>query len=117
MGEFEEAEKIAKANLAFHETFGCEFHGTIASIIPGGVMIARGKMAVGLKQVENILQRLKDIEKKSFMPTGEYILGKIYFQIAIGEGSVSVSSLLKNAIFLEVVSKPQIAPKDKARGF
>jgi len=100
MGEFEEAEKIANTTLAFHEKFGCEFHGTVASLILGGVMIARGKMAMGLKQIKNILQRFKDIEKKSFMPSGEYVLGKIYFQIATGEGPLRLSTLLKNAVFL-----------------
>ena len=100
MGEFEEAEKIANATLAFHEKFGCEFHGTAASLILGGVMIARGKMTMGLRQIENILRRLKKIEKKGFMPTGEYVLGKIYFQIATGEGPLSLSILLKNAVFL-----------------
>jgi tetratricopeptide (TPR) repeat protein len=100
MGEFEKAEKIANATLAFSEKFGCEYHGTAASLIIGGVMIARGKMTMGLKQVENILQRFKEIEKKSFIPTGEYILGKIYFQIYTGEGPVRLSTLLKNAVFL-----------------
>jgi len=100
MGEFEEAEKIAMATMAFHEKFGCEFHGTAASLIIGGVMIAKGKMALGLKQIEEILLRLEQIEKKSFVPTVEYILGKIYFQIATGEGSLSLASLLRNAVFL-----------------
>jgi hypothetical protein len=125
MGEFEEAAKIANATLAFSEKFGCEFHGTAASLILGGSMIASGKMALGLKQIEDILLRLKKIEKRSFMPTGEYILGKIYFQIATGEGSVNLSSLLKNTPspitigsiyafvleWAEVVSKPHLTPK------
>jgi len=53
MGEFKEAEKIARATLAFSEKFGCEYHGTVASVILGCIMIARGKMALGLKQMEN----------------------------------------------------------------
>jgi len=100
MDEFKQAEKIANATLAFSEKFGCEFHGTAASLILGGVMIASGKMAMGLKQIEKNLQQLKEIEKKSFVPTGEYILGKIYFQMATGEGPVKWSALLKNAVFL-----------------
>jgi tetratricopeptide (TPR) repeat protein len=63
-------------------------------------MISSGKMAMGLKQVENILQRLKEIEKKSFIPMGEYSLGNIYFQMATGAGPVKWSALLKNAVFL-----------------
>jgi tetratricopeptide (TPR) repeat protein len=100
MGEFKEAEKIAKATLAFSENFGCEYHGTIASIIINAIMIANGKMAMGLKRIEDILQQLKRAEKKSFSPTAEHILGKIYSQIASGEGPLHLSTLLKNAVFL-----------------
>jgi len=100
IGEFEEAGKIANATLAFSQKFGCEYHGTAASLILGGVMISSGKMAMGLKQVENILQRLKEIEKKGLIPMGEYILGKIYFQMATGAGPVKWSALLKNVVFL-----------------
>jgi len=100
MGEFKEAGKIANATLAFCEEFGCDYHGTVASLILGGVMISSGKMAMGLKQVENILQRSKEIEKKSLMPMGEYTLGNIYFQMATGAGPVKWSALLKNAVFL-----------------
>ena len=100
MGEFKKAEKIAKATLTFAKKFGCEYHGTAASIILNLIMIANGKMATGLKQIEDKLQLLAEVEKKSFLPTGEYMLGKIYFQIAAGEGSVSLSTILKNAIFL-----------------
>ena len=50
--------------------------------------------------VEDVVQRFKDIEKKSFMPLGEYILGKIYFQISSGDGPVPISTLIKNAVFL-----------------
>jgi hypothetical protein len=60
MGEFKEAEKIANATLSFHGKFGCEYHGTVASIILGGVMIARGKMTMGLKQIEDILLRFRE---------------------------------------------------------
>jgi class 3 adenylate cyclase len=100
MGEFKEAEKIARATLAFSEKYGCEFHGTVASIILDVVMIANGKMAIGLKRIEDLLQQLRKAEKKSFSSTGEHILGKIYFQIASGEGPLRLSTLLKNAVFL-----------------
>ena len=69
-------------------------------MIIDGVMIANGKMAMGLKRIEDILQQLKKVEKKSLSPTGEHILGKIYFQIYTGEGSVRFATLLKNAVFL-----------------
>jgi class 3 adenylate cyclase/tetratricopeptide (TPR) repeat protein len=100
MGEFKEAKKIAEASLAFSEKFGCEFHGTAASIILAGVMIANGKMAMGLKRIEDILQRFREVEKKSWIPTVEHILGKIYFQIYTGEGPVRLATLLRNAVFL-----------------
>jgi class 3 adenylate cyclase/tetratricopeptide (TPR) repeat protein len=100
MGEFKEAEKIARATLAFSEKFGCEYHGTAASIVLDLVMIANGKMAMGLKRIEDLLQQFRETEKKSFIPTGEHILGKIYFQIATGEGPLRLSTLLKNAVFL-----------------
>ncbi|MFC1876851.1 adenylate/guanylate cyclase domain-containing protein [Thermodesulfobacteriota bacterium] len=100
MGKFNKAAQIANEILVFHDKFGCEYHGTPASIILGGVMIAKGKMASGLKQIKEKLIRFKEIEKKSFIPTGDYILGKIYFQIATGEGSLGISVILKNVVFL-----------------
>ena len=100
MGEFEEAAKIAHATLAFSDKFGCEYHGSIASLILDGIMIANGKMALGLNRIQDTLQRFRDIERKSFIPTVECILGNIYSQIATGEGALSLFTLLKNAVFL-----------------
>ena len=100
LGDFENAAKVAEANLSFCQKFGCEYHETAASLILSGVMIANGKMALGIKRIESILLQLKAVEKKGLIPTGEYILGKVYFQIATGEGSLRFSSLLKNALFL-----------------
>jgi hypothetical protein len=63
MGEFEEAGKIANSTLAFSEKFGCEYHGTAASIVLDLVMIANGKMAMGLKRIEDLLQQFRETEK------------------------------------------------------
>ena len=63
-------------------------------------MVSNGKMAQGLKRIEDILQRFREVEKKSFIPSVEHILGKIYSQIYLGEGSISFATLLKNAVFL-----------------
>ena len=100
MGEFKEAEKIGNEVLSFSKKYGCEFQGTLSSAILDLVMIANGKMATGLKQLKDILQRIKETEHKGFLPTGEYILGKIYFQISTGEGPISLSTIIKNAGFL-----------------
>jgi tetratricopeptide (TPR) repeat protein len=100
IGDFKEAEKIANEVFSFCRKYGCEYQGTYASLILAFVMIANGKMATGLKQLKDILQRIKETEHKGFLPTGEYILGKIYFQISTGEGPISLSTIIKNAGFL-----------------
>jgi len=100
MGEFKNAEKIANETLSFCRKYGCEYQGTFSSAILALVMIANGKMAIGLKQLKDVLQRIKETEKKGFLPMGEYILGKIYFQISTGEGPISLSTIIKNSGFL-----------------
>jgi len=100
LGEFKEAEKIGNEALSYCRKFGCDYQGTHSDAILALVMIANGKMAVGLKKLKNILMRFKETEKKGEIPLGEYLLGKIYFQISIGEGPISLSTILKNAVFL-----------------
>jgi len=100
MGDFKEAGKIGTEVLHFCTKFGCENHATLASLILGFVKIADGEMANGLKQIVDNLQRLKEINKRSFMPLMEYVLGRIYFQISTGEGEVSLSTMIKNIVFL-----------------
>ena len=100
LGEFEKAAKCANETLEFHGKYGCEYHKTIALLILSGEMVAIGKMSSGIKQAEKILFRLEEIGKKGLLATGEHILGSIYCHIAEGEGNLSLSSLLKNAVFL-----------------
>jgi tetratricopeptide (TPR) repeat protein len=100
MGEFKEAEKIGNEVFSFCRKYGCEYHETHSSLILALIMIADGKMATGLKQLKDVLWRIKETEHKGFLPLGEYILGKTYFQISTGEGPISLSKIIKNLGFL-----------------
>ncbi len=55
LGEFKEAEKIGNETLSYCRKFGCDFQGTHSDAILALVMIANGKMAMGLKKLKTYL--------------------------------------------------------------
>ena len=100
MGDFQKAEKIGNEVSDFCTKFGCENHGTLALLVLGVVTFANGKMARGLKQILDSVKRLEEKDKRSFMPLGEYILGFTYYQMCTGGGKVTLTTLIKNVVFL-----------------
>ena len=99
-GQFPEAEDVLKEVESFSRNYGTETYGTIVSGLLGGVLIAKGHMALGLKMIEDMRQSCLRTERKYFYATAEHILGKVYFQLVAGEGPISLSTMAKNIGFL-----------------
>jgi tetratricopeptide (TPR) repeat protein len=66
----------------------------------GVVMIDQGHMSQGLRAIKEGYESYIKNERRFGLPYTEYLLGKIYFQISEGTGSVRLSTLFKSIGFL-----------------
>jgi len=57
-------------------------------------------MSKGMKNVETILQRWIEMDRKPLLSMAYLSLGKLYAQIASGTESVSIKTMLKNVGFI-----------------
>jgi class 3 adenylate cyclase/tetratricopeptide (TPR) repeat protein len=100
-GLFREAESICEDVIKFTEESGFEFAGTTAQALMGIVMITKGDVARGINIVESIIQQLLENGSRWRYALINYMLGRVYSQIAQGGGGEkSLSFLLKNIGFL-----------------
>jgi tetratricopeptide (TPR) repeat protein len=72
----------------------------MAGILMGLTYIASGQMSKGLKMVENVRDMFQINKRRGRLAMPEYILGKIYLQIAVGENLPSFSILVRNIGFM-----------------
>ena len=99
-GQFQEAHDTSQEILNFSREFGTKWLGSFASMILGVVLIAKGQMHRGLKMLEDELSASLENERRSFYAMVEHILGNFYLQVVQGEGELSMSTMLKNIVFL-----------------
>ena len=99
-GQFKESEPPLQKALEYGLNCGCESIGSPASLFLGVVMISKGRMTLGLKMVKEKLRSCKQQERKFGIALVEYILGRIFFQLAVRLEPISISNIFKNAIFL-----------------
>jgi tetratricopeptide (TPR) repeat protein len=66
----------------------------------GLLWIAKGRMRKGMNILLESNQSLRRLELRCSYALSEYILGKVYLEMALGEGKVSLSVMLKNLGFL-----------------
>ena len=66
----------------------------------GLVLLAKGRMGKGMNMLLEARQIFLKNGVKSYYALSEYILGKVYLGIALGEGEVSLSIMVKNLGFL-----------------
>jgi tetratricopeptide (TPR) repeat protein len=100
LGEFEKIGEKAKQDWEFLQEVGCEVWGKMAGILMGLTYIASGQMSKGLKMVENVRDMFQINKRRGRLAMPEYILGKIYLQIAVGENLPSFSILVRNIGFM-----------------
>jgi tetratricopeptide (TPR) repeat protein len=64
------------------------------------IEIASGRMNDGIKKIFEIRNKFQKNKRRYDHVLSEYLLGSIYCQIALGEGDVSFSTMVKNIGFL-----------------
>ena len=97
--QFDQADDVVKEVLSYSQAFGCELFGNMAIGLQGVVMIVQGHMAKGLSQLEAVLRTFRKKGCTATCGMLEYILGKIYCQIATGP-KPAFSVMAKNLGFL-----------------
>jgi class 3 adenylate cyclase/tetratricopeptide (TPR) repeat protein len=98
--QFDKAETALEEVLTYSEKFGAGMIGTQASIFMGVLLIAKGQMSQGLKLLEKGQRDCLENQVRTVYARSEYVLGKVYSQIAEGSGPISLSTMAKNMGFL-----------------
>jgi tetratricopeptide (TPR) repeat protein len=99
-GQFQEAEEALQQVVAYTREYGTEEIGIPASMRLGGALIGKGHMGRGLAMIEEAQGLFLENEQKSFYAISEYILGKVYLQIAERATPMTLSTIAKNIGFL-----------------
>jgi len=99
-GEIDEADEPLQECVAFCDDLGCTILEPTAHIFYGIVLVAKGNMSQGLRMIENASQSCLENERKPLYALAESVLGKLYFQMTEGAGSVSLSTMVKNIGFI-----------------
>jgi tetratricopeptide (TPR) repeat protein len=66
----------------------------------GVLLIAKGQMSQGLKLLEEGQREFLENQRRSMYAFSEYVLGKVYSQIAEGSGPINLPTMAKNIGFL-----------------
>lgn len=99
-GRFEEAEETLRDVAEFTQTFGVEWIGTPAEVFLGVVSVAKGNLSRGIRTLEDGKRIWQEKQRKFIHAQCEYILGRIYSQIAEGPGPITLPKMAKNIGFL-----------------
>jgi class 3 adenylate cyclase/tetratricopeptide (TPR) repeat protein len=97
--------QLREAEAAFEVAEKCREAGAdiLTQLLPvawGLLWIAKGRMGKGMSMLLESIQTFERLEWKCSYALSEYILGKVYLGMALGEGKVSLSVMLKNLGFL-----------------
>jgi tetratricopeptide (TPR) repeat protein len=98
-GQFKEAEDVLQSMVDFSEKRGEGQCLIWAYLFLGPALIANGRMDQGLKVLKKGQQAIVENQRKGLEAVSEYVLGKIYSQIATGP-KPSLSIMVKNLGFL-----------------
>jgi hypothetical protein len=99
-GQISEAENAIDRVVAFSEDSGAWAAGTPAQVFSGAILIAKGQMGIGLKRLKDGKQELLTDGNMFHHLQCEYILAKVFSQIAVGAESINLSGIVKNIGFI-----------------
>ena len=99
-GEFQEAENVSRKVADYSEKFGAELIETPANMYIGVALIAKGRMELGLRMIEQARGLLLENDRRCEYAMSEYILGKVYLQIVERAVPMSLSRIVNNIGFL-----------------
>ncbi len=108
LGEVAQAEKNLHEIITFCDALGYEYIGTSAEALSSVVAVAKGNIGPGMKAINTQARQYKSDGKNYHAQTFHYMLGGIYLRIAMREGHLGLSIVLKNLPFL-VVHVPRAA--------
>jgi tetratricopeptide (TPR) repeat protein len=99
-GRIEEAEQVLAELLHDSSGLGVEMLGAPAKALSGLVRIGRGDLAGGIRILEAVNTAWE--KKKRLYPnaTAEYVLGRVYMELALRRTTIPVSKVFHNAVFL-----------------
>jgi tetratricopeptide (TPR) repeat protein len=98
-GQFQEAESPLRESADFAREFGFEVWGAYSEMGLAVIQIAKGNITEGFKKLEECQRSSLENERRYFYARSEHILGKLYSQIAMGEGGINASIIIKNIGF------------------
>jgi len=111
--KFPESEELLEEVLSYSRGSGCNHLKTMANLFMGVLLIAKGEMSRGFRMIEAVRASCLENERRTLYGVTEYVLGKIYLQIAERAKPVSFMTLVKNLRFL-LVNAPLAAKKAEA---
>jgi tetratricopeptide (TPR) repeat protein len=83
-GQLQEAEDVAKSVLNFSEKRDIGELSAIAQLFLAPTLIAKGRMKQAVRILEGTRQTLIRNQRRTWFAQSEYVLGKVYSQIAVG---------------------------------
>ena len=98
--QLDKAETSLEEVLTYSEKFGAGVIGASACVFMGVLLIAKGQMSQGLKLLEEGQREFLENQRRPLYAFSEYVLGKVYSQIAEGSEPISLSKMAKNIGFL-----------------
>jgi tetratricopeptide (TPR) repeat protein len=98
--QLDKAETALEEALTYSQKFGAGSIGIQASILMGALLIAKGRMSQGLELLAEGQRTCLKNQRRTVYARSEYVLGKVYSQIAEGSEPISLSTMAKNIGFL-----------------
>jgi len=100
-GQFQEAEITLQENANFCKKFGYEIYGAYAEMgLCINQIVKGGQIGEGFNQLKECQRVRFNNRRKYYYAMAEHILGKLYSQIALGEGDIKPFDMVKNIGFL-----------------
>jgi tetratricopeptide (TPR) repeat protein len=99
-GQFPEAQKVFEEVSAYSHEYGNEAFEVWSDLFLGAIYVSQGHMSRGLTMIEKERDLCEERGVKPYIIMAEFILGRIYKQIAEGAGPLSPAIVAKNIGFL-----------------
>ena len=99
-GQLDQAHEIFLEIIDFSQEFGIEAIGSVAQGCKHVISIAKGEMSQGLKLVQKTVETNIEIGRAYWVAFFEFIIGKIFSQIAVRANPMKLSTITRNFGFL-----------------
>ncbi|MFC1896214.1 AAA family ATPase [Thermodesulfobacteriota bacterium] len=107
--QYIEAEEAAEQVSSYSRQYGGEYIGLPADAMRGIALVAGGQMSRGLNMVQEFSKLSREKGAKGYNVMSEFMLGRIFTDIVLGESGVSPMTMAKNIGF--IIRNVPTAPK------